>query len=134
MRETGLTWNSESNKFEKAKPKPKRLEANAPYVKRDEIVGGIESWVDGKIYDSKSNLRRSYKEQGVIEKGDERLPPPKPPDPEEHRKDAREDTERIYHQLKNDEIFVDEKEREWNMRENQRMRLDKRRLKTRWAR
>lgn len=49
----------------------------APMVMQDGIE--VVSMVDGKTYTSKSALRRSYREQGYIEVGDQKQTPrPKP--------------------------------------------------------
>lgn len=45
----------------------------APVVIRDGQGGihGVQSMVDGKFYDSKSNMRRHYRERGFIEIGND---------------------------------------------------------------
>lgn len=46
-----------------------------------DYAGDVKSMVSGKFYDSKSALRREYKERGYIEVGNEEMkvkPPPKP--------------------------------------------------------
>ncbi len=99
----------------------------------DEIVGGIESMVDGKTYYSKSKLRRSYKEQGYIEKGNDRLPIPKQETDEERLADIRADAEKAFYDIKYGRVPLTEKEKhEWNEEQRQ-MELDKKRQKTRWA-
>ena len=50
---------------------------SAPMVIQDGIE--VTSMVDGKSYTSKSALRRSYREQGYVEVGDQKLPPPVKP-------------------------------------------------------
>lgn len=52
----------------------KRASVAAPMI----ICDGIEvkSMVDGKIYTSKAALRRSYREAGVVEVGNEQQKPP----------------------------------------------------------
>jgi hypothetical protein len=42
----------------------------------------VKSMVDGNIYTSKSSLRRSYREKGYIEVGNEELKPPPKPKPD----------------------------------------------------
>ena len=45
------------------------------YVVKDDLgMAGVRNEVDGKHYDSKSELRKSYKDHGVIEVGNEPLP------------------------------------------------------------
>ena len=104
-------WNPETKKMERVPYKAKK-EVDAPFVIGDEILGGIQSQVTGKIYDSKSNLRREYKRYGVIEKGNERLPPPKAPNQDEVYRDIREDVEKAYYDLKYDRVPVSEKEKQ----------------------
>jgi hypothetical protein len=126
-----LTFNPETKTFEKSAPK--RKQDNFPTFIRDEIVGGVESWVTGKIHDSKSTLRREYKEHGMIEKGNDRLPPRKPPNPEEEFLDAREDARKAYGDLMYDRIPVSEKERILCNEELRRTAAERKRRRTRWA-
>lgn len=125
-------WDEENHKYVRELPK-KTVEVNAPYVIRDEIVGGIESWVDGKIYDSKSRLRKSYKENGVIEKGNDRIPWRRHQTDEERYKDIREDVTKAYYDIKYDRVPLTELEKEKCLREQRQMELAKQRDKTRWA-
>ncbi len=104
-------WNPETKKMERVPYRPRKV-VNAPYVIRDEIIGGIQSQVTGRIYDSKSNLRREYKAMGVIEKGNDRMPRSKPPSQEEIYRDIREDVEKAYYDLKYDRVPVSEKEKQ----------------------
>ena len=53
------------------RPQGKRSNLPMPMVCFDTIEGGVESMVDGKIYTSKSALRRSYKAAGVVEVGND---------------------------------------------------------------
>jgi hypothetical protein len=60
----------------------------APRIASDYIDGAgsaVRSMVDGKFYDSKSALRRHYRERGVIEVGNEKLEPPPKPKPDRKR-------------------------------------------------
>jgi hypothetical protein len=50
---------------------PQRSDLPMPMLMLDTMEGGVESQVDGKIYTSKSALRRSYKAAGVIEVGND---------------------------------------------------------------
>ena len=127
-------WNKETNSFDVVPPKKSITEVAAPAVLRDEIVGGIESMVDGRVYDSKSALRRSYKEQGYIEKGDDRVQRAKPQTQEELAKEIRDDAEKAFYDLKYDRVEISEWQREQNNREIQAMEAEKRRNKTSWAR
>lgn len=44
----------------------------APMIISDGLgVRGVQSQVDGKFYDSKSNLRRHYRQSGVVEVGND---------------------------------------------------------------
>lgn len=60
------------------KAPPKRSHLAAPMLIRDSMEP-VRSMLDGLPYDSKSTLRRTYREAGVIEVGNEKpKPPPKP--------------------------------------------------------
>lgn len=59
---------------------PARSNLPMPMLARDQM-DPVQSQLDGKLYDSKSALRRTYKQAGVVEVGNDpaRLrPPPKP--------------------------------------------------------
>ena len=91
----------------------------------DEILGGIESMVTGRIHYSKSTLRREYKAHGMIEKGNDRAAKPRGMTEEERYRDIREDTEKAYYDLKYDRVPLTEREKhqcEMENRELQRMR------------
>jgi len=103
-------WNRETKMLERRAVAPKPV-VNAPFVIKDEIIGGIESLVTGKMHYSKSTLRREYKAHGMIEKGNDRAPKPKGPTAEEHYRDIREDTEKAYYDLKYDRVPLTEKEK-----------------------
>lgn len=57
----------------KAAIPPARSELPFPMIVSDQIE--LQSQVDGKIYTSKSALRRSYRERGYVEIGNEELKP-----------------------------------------------------------
>lgn len=58
------------------KPEPdRRGNFSTPMVISDGLDGGIRSMVDGRVYTSKAALRRSYRERGYVEVGNERLEP-----------------------------------------------------------
>ena len=61
-------WEREDRVFAKA---ANQGELCCPSVISDNIGGvrGLQSQVDGRMYDSKSNLRRHYRQSGVIEVG-----------------------------------------------------------------
>ena len=103
-------WNRETRMLERRVTAPKPV-VNAPFVIKDEIIGGIESMVTGRMHYSKSTLRREYKAHGMIEKGNDRAPKPKGPTREEHYRDIREDTEKAYYDLKYDRVPLTEKEK-----------------------
>lgn len=126
-------WNKEKGEFDLVPPKKSIYDTNAPVVIRDEIIGGIESMVDGKVYDSKSALRKSYKMHGVIEKGDDRVQRQRTQTREELEKEIRDDAEKAFYDLKYDRIEVSEWQREQNNREIQALEREKERAKTRWA-
>ena len=51
-------------------PEPQRSHLPAPGVIGD-TMDGVQSMLDGKIYDSKSALRATYKQAGVVEVGND---------------------------------------------------------------
>ena len=65
-----------------------------PMVAFDTIEGGVESMVDGKIYTSKSALRRSYKAAGVVEVGNDPQRFAKKERPKINRKKVKESLEK----------------------------------------
>ena len=104
-----FVFNRETQKLEPLAVERKVV--NAPFVLRDEIIEGVESMVTGKVHYSKSSLRREYKAHGMIEKGNDRCPKPKPPSEEEVYRDIRADTEKAYYDIKYDRIPLTEKEK-----------------------
>lgn len=66
-----------------------------PMIQTDGIE--IKSMVDGQIYTSKAALRRSYREKGYVEVGNEELKPPPKPAPD--RKGIRESAARALSQV-----------------------------------
>lgn len=64
----------------------------APMVIGDAIE--VKSMVDGQMYTSKSALRKSYREKGYIEVGNEELKPAPKPKPD--RKAIRESVEKAF--------------------------------------
>lgn len=52
------------------KSAPNRSELAAPMLIRD-CMDETRSMLDGKVYDSKSSLRRTYKQAGVVEIGND---------------------------------------------------------------
>lgn len=120
-------WNKEAGEFQLAPPKKSQFDVNAPAILRDEIIGGIESMVDGKIYDSKSALRKSYKMHGVIEKGNDRVQRQRPQSREELEKEIREDAEKAFYDLKYDRVEISEWDREQNKRELEALERERRR-------
>ncbi len=53
-------------------PYERKESTEAHNIITDEIPGGLESMVTGKIHTSKSSLRAEYRQHGVIEKGNDR--------------------------------------------------------------
>jgi len=51
-------------------PEPKRAGFPTPYTVSD-VMQGAQSQLDGKMYDSKSQLRKTYRDAGVIEVGND---------------------------------------------------------------
>lgn len=120
-------WNKETKMLERKSTAEKKQEVNAPFVIKDEIIGGIESMVTGRMHYSKSTLRREYKAHGMIEKGNDRAPIPKGPTREEHYRDIREDTEKAYYDLKYDRVPLTEREKHQCEMENRELQKLKRR-------
>lgn len=89
-----------------------------PFVQTDEVHEGIHSMADDKMYSSKSAYRRSLKEQGYRETGGEHLKdrPYQKTDAELER-EIREDAERAYHMVKNNEFPFTEKEKQQHIEE-----------------
>lgn len=61
-----------------ARPAPR---LNAPMLIADGM-DAVQSMLDGRHYDSKSALRRTYKDAGVVEVGNEEIKPFKRPPPD----------------------------------------------------
>lgn len=68
-----------------------RSDLPAPMLISDQIE--VKSMVDGKTYTSKSGLRKSYREGGYIEVGNEEMKPPKR---KSDRKGIRESVEKAF--------------------------------------
>lgn len=64
-----------------------RSHLSAPMVISDTMEAGVQSMLDGKMYSSKSELRKTYKQHGVVEVGGDpailRKQPKKRPDRKE---------------------------------------------------
>lgn len=71
-------------------PPKARSALPGPMVISDSIE--VRSMVDGRVYDSKSRLRRSYREGSYIEVGNEEQKPVAPPKPD--RKAVRDSVRR----------------------------------------
>jgi hypothetical protein len=79
-------WEREDRAFAR---KANQGELSAPMVIADTTgsVRGVQSMVDGRHYDSKSSLRRHYRDAGVIEVGNEPVRKgPRYKDPHQERK------------------------------------------------
>jgi hypothetical protein len=57
----------------------KKSNMPCPHIISDSIE--VKSMADGQVYSSKSELRRSYKQHGYVEIGNEEIRPPKKPAP-----------------------------------------------------
>lgn len=66
---------------------PKQGELTAPYIISD-TMAPVQSMLDGQMYDSKSELRKTYGPAGVIEVGDD----PAFTDPEKMRRKYKDET------------------------------------------
>ena len=69
---------------EYVRPTPKRSLLPAPHLLRDEMPP-VQSMLDGKLYDSKSRLRQTYRAAGVVEVGND--VPTAPPAPKRPRRE-----------------------------------------------
>jgi len=66
---------------EYCRPTPNRSTLAAPHLLRD-AMPPVKSMLDGKLYDSKSRLRQTYRAAGVTEVGnDVHMTPPAPKRP-----------------------------------------------------
>lgn len=106
-----FTINKETGELipvEKSKPK------QVTTVIEDTIPGGLESMVDGKIYDSKSALRAHYKRAGVIEKGNDHVYLKKEhwSETEEYQRKLQEDSERAWYEVRDGMAPLTELDRE----------------------
>lgn len=80
-------------RFPKDHEPPKRAALNAPYISTDHM-DPVQSMLDGKMYDSKSALRATYRAAGVVEVGNDpaRHKPKEPTKPK--RQDIRKALEK----------------------------------------
>lgn len=87
-----------------------RVDPDAPHIITDEIEPTLSMTGTDKIYTSKSQLRKEYKELGFVETGGERnkAQPRAKPD----RQAIREAVEKTYYDIKYDRIPISERERE----------------------
>jgi hypothetical protein len=60
-----------------------------------DVMDPVQSQLDGKMYDSKARLRRTYKEGGVVELGND-APLTKAPPPPADEKQIRETVEKSF--------------------------------------
>lgn len=108
--ERGLyKWDDEQKKLVKVeKARPRWVHA----VITDEIPGGLESMVDGKIYTSKSGMRKHYRQAGVIEKGNDKAPGISNIRDEAYDRRLAEDAERAYYESRDNMAPLSELDRE----------------------
>jgi hypothetical protein len=85
------------------RPNKTRSSLPAPMVIGDTMEEGVQSQLDGKIYTSKSELRKTYRQAGVTEVGNDpqRLKPFKKPKPD--RKAIRTSVEKAAARFNNGE-------------------------------
>lgn len=67
-------------------PQPARSVLPAPYTISDTMEAGVQSMADGKIYTSKSAIRRHYRQAGMIEVGNDPARNRRPPKPKPDRR------------------------------------------------
>lgn len=116
------------------KAEARRLSAvEAPSFVRDEILDGVHSMLDDKIYYSRSAYLNSLKDAGYeVTGGDHLKQETKLWTPDEEK--IRETAEKAYHDIKNDRVEISEESKELNKREEEQWDLYKKRQKTNWAR
>ena len=66
------------------RPTPNRSTLPAPHLVTDSMPA-VQSMLDGKLYDSKSRLRQTYREAGCVEVGND--VPMTPPSPKRPRRE-----------------------------------------------
>jgi len=126
-------FNEKTNSLEKI-DEPRKIEV-APVFHRDEILDGVHSMLDDKMYYSKSAYKQSLKAAGYeITGGDHLQQPVKRYDPEKHEKEIRETAEKAYYDIKYDRIPIDEKSKAINAEEERQWKAYLQRQKTTWAR
>jgi hypothetical protein len=105
-------WNKETRKMEEKRPERKSKEPVAPYVIPDSMPPVMSMTGTDKIYDSKSAIRREYRECGVEEVGGKYIPAePIKVDREKRRREIREEVEKTLNDLRWGNIPVSEKEK-----------------------
>jgi hypothetical protein len=72
---------------EYCRPSSNRSTLSAPHLLRDEMPP-TQSMLDGKLYDSKSRLRQTYRTAGVVEVGND-VPTAPPPMKRPRREDIK---------------------------------------------
>ena len=97
---------------------PPKPEVNAPTFFKDEILDGLHSMADDKIYYSRSAYLRSLKEQGYEVTGGEHLKDVKPWTPPTYEQ-VREDTVKAYYDVKYDRVEFTEQQKELHKREEE---------------
>jgi hypothetical protein len=85
-----------------------------------------------EMYDSKSALRRRYRQDGWYEMGNDR-PRPSKPDPEKRRREIEDDAARAINAIKYGEAELTEWEKHQAELERRELEAYKRRQKARWA-
>lgn len=106
-----FVYNKETRTMERFVNK-KKLETNAPFIQRDEILDGVESPLTGEKYYSKSALRQHYKENGYRETGGGHLTGKAPERKKPDYREIREDVERALNDARWGNIPLSEKERQ----------------------
>ncbi len=74
----------------------KRSDLATPMIIKDEM-GAIQSQLTGKFYDSKSSLRKEYKQHGVVEMGNDKQDIKAPKRPQV----SKDDISKAIHKIKN---------------------------------
>lgn len=103
------TYDTEKKCLVPYEPAEKPLELHA--VIADEIPGGMESMVDGRIYTSKALYRQHLRERGFVEKGNDRAIF-HAEGTREYDRQIEEDAQRTYYELRDGMAPLSELDRE----------------------
>lgn len=107
----------------------KKIDVAAPFVITDEIDPTMSMTGSDNIHTSKKTLRQEYREMGFIETGGQKARPPTR-DIESERRKRREDIEKSMNDLRWNNVPIDEKSKEHNLREEREWQAYKKRMES----